>query len=252
MPSSLAGSQPLHDQVRETIAGQIRSGVIPPGARLQSERDLADQMGVSRVTVRRALDALAEDGLVRAARGSGRFVSDDALAEPPNALLSFTELGAERGLEASSRVIRATVRSASFDEAERFGMAPGADVFQLYRLRMLDGVAVALDATRVPLSYAPELPTIDFSTASLYAVLDNAGTTLARADYTTEAVAADAEQARQLGVKPGSPLLLARTTSYDGSDRLVELGETTYRSDRYRFRATLVRKPQPGGGTIPS
>jgi len=238
MPSSLAGSQPLYDQVRETIAEQIRSGAIPPGARLQSERDLADQMGVSRVTVRRALDALAEDGLVRAARGSGRFVSDGALAEPPNALLSFTELGAERGLEATSRVLGATVRAASFEEAEGFAVAPG--------------VAVARDVTRVPLSCAPELPTIDFSTASLYAVLDAAGAALVRADYTTEAVAADAEQARHLGVSQGSPLLLARTTSYDASDRVVELGETAYRSDRYRFRATLVRKPQPGGGSITS
>ncbi len=252
MPSSLAGSQPLHDQVREIISEQIRSGAISPGARLQSERDLADQMGVSRVTVRRALDALAEDGLVRAARGSGRFVSDAALAEPPNVLLSFTELGAERGLSATSQVLGTVVRPASFEEAELFGVAPGADVFELYRLRMLNGVAVALDATRVPLSRAPKLPTIDFSTASLYAVLDTAGASLVRADYTTEAVAADAEQARQLGVTPGSPLLLARTTSYDMSDRVVELGETAYRSDRYRFRATLVRKPQSGGGTISS
>lgn len=250
MLSSLAGSQPLHDQIRETIAEQIRSGVIPPGARLQSERDLADQMGVSRVTIRRALDALAEDGLVRATRGSGRFVSDAALAEPPNVLLSFTELGAERGLKASSRVLRTIVRPASFEEAEQFGVAPGADVFQLYRLRMLDEVAVALDATRVPLACAPELPTVDFTRASLYAVLDAAGASLVRADYTTEAVAANADQARQLGVKPGSPLLLARTTSFDASDRVVELGETTYRSDRYRFRATLVRKRLPGGGTI--
>ena len=70
-----------------------------------------------------------------------------------------------------------------------------------------------------------------------------------RADYTTEAVAADATQARRLGVVPGSPLLLATTTSYDASDRVVELGVTAYRSDRYRFRATLVRKLQPGGGT---
>ena len=249
MPSSLAGSQPLHNKVRETIAAQIRSGAIPPGARLQSERDLADQMGVSRVTVRRALDALADDGLVRAARGSGRFVSDTALAEPPNALLSFTELGAERGLRATSNVLRSDVRPATLEEAEVFGVAPGADIFELERLRMLDGVAVALDHTRIPLALAPGLPMIDFQTASLYAVLDEAGAGLVRADYTTEAVGADASRARQLGVTPGSPLLLATTRSYDVSDRVVELGETTYRSDRYRFRATLVRKPQPRGGT---
>jgi DNA-binding GntR family transcriptional regulator len=249
MPSSLAGSQPLHDKVREAIAAQIRSGAIPSGTRLQSERDLADQMGVSRVTVRRALDALAEDGLVRAARGSGRFVNDTALVEPPNALLSFTELGAQRGLEATSRVLRSHVRPATLEEAEVLGTAPGADLFELERLRMLDTVAVALDHARVPLALAPELPTIDFSEASLYAVLDAAGAGLARADYTTEAVAADAVRARELGIEAGDPLLLARTTSYDETDRVVELGETAYRCDRYRFRATLVRKRQPGGGT---
>lgn len=249
MTSSLAGSQPLYDRIRETIASQIRSGAIPAGARLQSERGLADQMGVSRETIRRALDALAEDGLVRAARGSGRFVSDLALAEPPNALLSFTELGAQRGLSATSRVLRSHVRPTTLAEAEALGVAPGAELFELDRLRMLDGVAVALDHTRIPLAIAPELPTIDFSTESLYAALDRAGAGLVRADYTTEAVAADAAQARGLGIATGDPLLLAVTTSYDGNDRVVELGETAYRCDRYRFRATLVRKRQPGGGT---
>lgn len=249
MTSSLAGTPPLYDQVREAIAAEIRSGAIPPGARLQSERDLADRMGVSRVTIRRALDALAEDGLVEATRGSGRFVSNPALAEPPNALLSFTELGAERGLAATSRVFRSHVRPATLEESDVLGVAPGAELFELDRLRMLDGVAVALDHTRIPLAVAPELPSVDFRTASLYAVLDAAGAGLVRADYTTEAVAADAVQARQLGIEPGDPLLLATTTGYDRDDRVVELGETAYRCDRYRFRATLVRKPQPGGGT---
>lgn len=249
MTSSLAGSLPLHHRVRDAIAEQIRSGAIPPGARLQSERDLADRMGVSRVTIRRALDALAEDGLVKVARGSGRFVSDPALAEPPNALLSFTELGAARGLEASSQVRSARVRPATLEEAEVLGTAPGSELFELERLRMLDGVAVALDHTRVPLALAPSLPTVDFRTASLYAVLDAAGARLVRADYTTEAVAADAAQARELGIALGDPLLFATTTSYDRADRIVELGETAYRCDRYRFRATLVRRRQQGGGT---
>ena len=249
MTSPLAGTQPLHDRVREAIAAQITSGAIPPGTRLQSERDLADRMGVSRVTVRRALEALAGDGLVRAARGSGRFVSLPALVEPSNVLLSFTELGAERGLQATSRVLRSRVRPATLAEAEVLTVAPGADLFELDRLRMLDGMAVALDHTRIPVALAPQLPAIDFQTASLYAALDTAGAGLVRADYTTEAVAADATQARQLGISPGDPLLLTTTTGYDASDRVVELGVTAYRSDRYRFRATLARKLQPGGGT---
>lgn len=248
MTASLVGPRPLYDQVRETIETKILSGEIPAGARLQSERDLADRLGVSRVTVRRALDALEREGLVRAAPGSGRYVRGSALTEPPNELLSFTELGSRRGLVATSRVLGSSVRPASLEEADRAGIAPGAELFELDRLRMLDGVAVAIDRTRVPLAIVPSLPEVDFRTTSLYEVLDAAGALVARADYTTEACAASTSQARQLGVEPGDPLLLARTTSFDESGRVVELGETFYRGDRYRFHATLVRERRPGGG----
>lgn len=248
MTASLVGPRPLHDQVREAIEAQILSGAIPAGARLQSERDLAGRLGVSRVTVRRALDALEREGLVRATPGSGRYVRGSALAESPNELLSFTELGARRGLIASSRVLRTSVRPATLEEAERAGIAPGAELFELERLRMLDGVAVALDHTRVPLVIAPSLRDVDFRTTSLYEVLAGADAAVARADYTTEARAATPGQARQLGLAPGAPLLLARTTSYDDGGRIVELGETYYRGDRYRFHATLVRERRPGGG----
>jgi GntR family transcriptional regulator len=248
MTVSLVGPRPLHDQVREAIESQILSGAIPAGARLQSERELADRLGVSRVTVRRALEALEREGLVRAAPGSGRYVRGSELTEPPNELLSFTELGARRGLRATSHVLRSGVRPATLEEAEQAGVAPGAELFELERLRMLDGVAVALDRTRIPLAVAPSLPDVDFGERSLYETLDAAGVAVSRADYSTEACAASAEQAQQLGVRTGDPLLFARTTSFDDAGRVVELGETFYRGDRYRFHATLVRERRPGGG----
>ncbi len=248
MGVSLVGARPLHDQVREAIESQIRSGDLPAGSRLQSERDLAELLGVSRVTVRRALDELERQGLVRAAPGSGRYVEGLPLEEPQNALLSFTELGASRGLGASARVLSCRVRAATLEEAERMGIAPGADVFELERLRMLDGLAVALDENRIPLAVAPTLPERDFGVDSLYDALEEAGAGVVRADYTTEAVSASAPQARQLGVQPGEPLLLARTTAFDAAGRLVELSRTFYRGDRYRFHASLARRPRTGGG----
>lgn len=248
MVASLAGPRRLHDSVRELIEAQIRTGELPPGSRLQSERDLAERLGVSRVTLRRALDSLQREGFLEAAPGSGRYVRATALAEPPNALLSFTELGARRGLVASSRVLRAVVRAATLEEAELARIAPGADLFELERLRMLDGLAVALDHARIPLAVAPALAETDFETVSLYEALDLAGAAVASADYTTEACAATAAQARRLGLEPGGPLLYARTTSFDAVGRVVELGETYYRGDRYRFHATLVREQRQGGG----
>ncbi len=247
MPISQA-SQPLYHRVYRQIAKEIESGALQPGDRLPSERWLCDELGVSRATVRRAFEELAGDGLIEG-RGRGSFVTGDALVEPPNTLMSLSDLGRSRGLEASARVLSAEVRAATIDEAEAFGIAPGAELFELERLRLLDGIAVALDRARVPLAVAPELPALDFSSASLYETLDRAGSCVVRADYTTEARAADAYEAEQLGVVPGSPLLVASTVGYAEPDRLVELTHTAYRGDRYRFRAILVRSSQRRGGT---
>jgi GntR family transcriptional regulator len=248
-PLALEAPEPLHDRVYRRLAGDILEGRLAPGARLPAERRLCQLFGVSRATVRRALERLREEGLIEPASGRGRAVRGVPLAEPPNALMSFTELGAARGLTASSRVLRQRVRPATLEEADLFGIAPGADMFELERVRLLDGISVALDHALVPVASAPHLRDLDFSTASLYAALEEAGCGLVRAAYTTEARAADAYQAEQLGVKPGFPLLYTTTTGYARGDRVVEYSETAYRGDRYRFRATLVRGPQPRGGT---
>lgn len=232
----------LHRQVFRLIADKIARRDLEPGQRLPPERTLATQLRVSRVTVRRALRELAEAGLIDSAAGRGSFVSGGPLAEPPNALMGFSELGAARGLTPTARVLAARVRPATFDEAGLFGVAPGADIFDLRRLRLLDGVATAVDGSRVPLVRAPGLADVDFSTASLYATLDSLGVGPVRADYTVRAAAAGGEEAALLGLEAGAPMLVTETLAYDGEGRLVELGTTAYPGDRYRFNATLTRR----------
>jgi DNA-binding GntR family transcriptional regulator len=234
--------QPLYLRVYRIIADQIAGGTLGPGDRLPAERTLCEQLGVSRATVRRALLELSEDGLIESSLGRGSFVTAGPLVEPPNALLSLTELGSRRGLVPSARVLRAAVRPATVTESEAFGIAPGADVFVLERLRMLDGVPVAVDASRVPLARAPGLVEVDFATASLYATLNEAGAAPVRAGYTVDALPAAGPEAALLGIEDGTPVLVTMTTAYDAADRVVELCRTVYRGDRYRFRATLVRR----------
>jgi len=232
----------LHRQVYRLIADKIARGELAPGQRIPPERTLAEQLGVSRVTIRRALRELAEAGLVDSASGRGSFVSGGPLAEPPNALMGFSELGSARGLTPTARVLEAVVRPATFDEAGLFGVAPGADVFYLRRLRLLDPDPTAVDGSRVPLIRAPGLADVDFSTRSLYATLDAAGIGPVRADYTVHAAAASAEEASLLGLEPDAPILVTETVAYDNGGRLVELGTTAYPGDRYRFTATLTRR----------
>ena len=115
--------------VYRLVAEQIAQGELAPGAQLPSERSLCDQLHVSRTTVRRALAALSEDGLVESAPGRGTFVTGGPLIEPANGLLSFTELGRRRGLKPTARVLEQGVRAATYDESERFRIAPGAELF---------------------------------------------------------------------------------------------------------------------------
>jgi GntR family transcriptional regulator len=156
-------------------------------------------------------------------------------------------MGAARGLTVSSRVIAAQVRPATLDEAEMLQVAPGAELFDLERVRMLDGIPVALDNSRVPIAVAPGLPEVDFAHRSLYATLEHSGVIPSRASYAVEAVAADGRQAVLLEIEPGEAALWATQTTFDQRGRPIELGRIAYRGDRYRFRATLIRPPHVFG-----
>jgi GntR family transcriptional regulator len=240
MPISDA-SQPLYHRVYRQIAQEISGGALQPGARLPSERWFCDELGVSRATVRRAIEELIADGLVET-RGRGAFVTGEALVEPPNTLMSMSELGRSRGLDATARVLSSAIRPATIDEAEAFGIAPGAELFELRRLRMLDGLPIAVDDNRLPLRVLPSAGDIDFTTASLYDAIEREGNRLARADYQLEARAAGKQEAELLGLAPGAPVLFATTVAIGEDGRILDLGDTVYRADRYRFQATLMRR----------
>jgi GntR family transcriptional regulator len=234
-------SRPLYHRVYREIAQEIAAGGLAPGDRLPSERWFCDELGVSRATVRRAIEELTADGLVEP-RGRGTYVTGDALVEPPNTLISLTELGRARGLAATARVLACETRPATIDESETFAIAPGAALLELERLRMLDGHPISLDHNRVPLRFLPAPAELDFATDSLYEAIEGAGHALARADYALEARGANAREAELLGVEPGAAVLFATTVALGEDGRIVDLGRTIYRADRYRFQATLMRR----------
>lgn len=240
-PPPLSGSgRPLYALVYEEIAARIASGSLQRGGQLPPEREFCQEMGVSRATVRRAIAALEDEGLIHAVQGRGTFVTVPRLVEPPNTLMSFTQLARERGTTAGAHVLRAEVRPSTLNEANRLRIAPGSPVFDLERLRTMDSMPIALDHSVVLLAAAPALPDADWSHASLYDLLTQAGNAPVRADCDVEARTADARWATQLEVAIGAPLLVAETSSYDRGERLVEIGRIVYRGDRYRFRSTLV------------
>ncbi len=231
----------LHESVAIVLTSNISAGELQPGDRLPSEREMSEQFDVSRATIRHAIASLADDGLLVRRAGLGNFVAQPTISEPASKLRSFTELAASRGLPTSSVVLWSEVREATLDESHTFKIASSARIFLLDRVRYLDTTPISIDRSKVPLRICPQLPHLDFSTASLYTALDNAGSGPARADYSIRAIVTNSDDARLLHTNVGQPLLHATTVSYSKSGALVELGEMRYRGDRYRFEASLTR-----------
>ena len=245
--------EPLPPALRayRRLAEKLERGAYPIDEPLPSERLLAGDLGVSRTTVRHALLALQQQGLVRLEPGRGWFVTS-VVSEPPNELVSFSEMALARGLTPSARVLRQQRVGATLDDAEQLKIAPGAKVFELVRLRFLDGLVVGISETRVPLWCAPELDTHDFSSASLFSVLEERyGLSPARADFTLQAHGAGDWEAGLLELSPGEPVLVCWETTFDVDDRPIELAKITYRGDRYRLHASAQRRRRGGTAGAP-
>jgi GntR family transcriptional regulator len=240
-------------RVQEHLAEEIRQGGRPPGSLLPPERALAEHFGVSRVTLRRALTELEGSGLIARTSPRGWAVAGSRIGEPPNVLMSFSEMARSRGLRPGARMISARLRPATIDEADSLGLAPGAELFELERLRLMDDVPIMIDRTRIPTALAPRVDRGDFTTASLYALLEERyGLRPTRARLSAEAVAADGHLARLLDLHIGEPLLRCNQVTEDQRGRRIELCEMTYRGDRYRFHATLERDAVSQGQGAPS
>ena len=160
--------QPLYLRVYRLIADEIASGSLGPGDRLPPSGSSRSASACRGRPCGGRSASWPRTASSRRRRAAARSSPTGPLVEPPNALLSFTELGNRHGLQATARVLRLDERPATIEEAEAFGVAPGADLVELERLRLLDAVPVAVDATRFPLARVAARADVDFATASLY------------------------------------------------------------------------------------
>jgi GntR family transcriptional regulator len=236
---------PLWRQAADLIRHQIEAGKLADNGRIPAERDLLAQLSISRVTLRRALQTLVEEGVLTASHGRGWYVSADAPKEFPNTLESFSETAARLGLVPSSDIIRAEDAPSTLDEAEELGIAPGALVFHLDRIRRLDGVPVAVDTSYFASSIRPDFAGVDFRFASLFEQLLAHGVDLARGETTIEARATDEALARHLDIEQGKPILVMRQTIMDGAGKPVLSSTVQYVGDRYRLRTSFSRSRKP-------
>ncbi len=243
-----AERQPLFETVGATLKREIASGRFAAVDLLPGERELSQMLEVSRTTLRRAIAGLIEEGVLLHRHGAGTFVrrSPPHVEQALSRLTSFTEDMRLRGFSASSRALERGVFLPTPDEAMMLDIALTESVFRLARLRLADGVPMAIERAAVPMRFLGDAERVG---ASLYAALEAGGFRPVRAVQRLRAVVPGAAEAALLGIAEGSPALDIHRVAYIADGRRVEFTRSTYRSDTYDFVAELTLPPaaRPGG-----
>jgi GntR family transcriptional regulator len=241
---------PLHTRLRTALVDQIVGGALPPGSRVPSERDLCRHYRVSRTTTRRALADLVHEGWLYTVVGKGTFVARDRLEQELRPFTGFSDDLRRRGIAAGARVLAAERLGAPEGPARHLALPPGAPVFRLRRLRLADGLPVAVQATYLPADRCPDLLRFDFADRSLYAVLrGDYGLRLLRGHTTIKAGLATRDERDLLGLRPPAPVLRTFQTTHLDDGAPIEYCESVFHGERYELTSTdwedRVAAPSP-------
>lgn len=228
-------NQPLYQQLQRALREAIEGGALGPDDALPSERQLAADLGISRITVRKAIDGLADEGLLVRRQGSGNFVGT-RIEKNFAKLTSFSEDMRARGRSPSTQWLKRQVGQVTPEEAMRLALSPGAQVYRFHRLRLADDEPMAIESCTIA---GMALPSAEAVGDSLYAALEQTGNRPVRALQRLRALLLDAEQARLLEAQAGDAGLLVERVGYLRDGRAIELSQSIYRGDTYDFVAEL-------------
>lgn len=233
------------ENLRRRMLTDISGGALPPGARLGSERELAEHYSVSRTTLRQVLATLEESGLVRrvAGRSGGTFISHAKVERDLTMLTGVPAYLARQGYAAGTRILSTQMTAADGPTRSALRLDENDLVFDLRRLRLADGTPFSMDHARFPADRFPGMLEMPLG-GSVYELLEEKyGTKIAEAEEEIEVVNATDEEAVVLAVPPGTPLLSISRTSYDSDGHPIEFSHDLLRSDRVKIR---MRTPGRG------
>jgi len=233
---------PLYHQIQQRLLDQIQSGELKPGEPLPSIQQIAARMGVSQMTVRQAVGALCELGVIYSRQGKGTFISGIKLERDFRQVLSFSEETLARGATPSSKVLWFRIQTPTQEVKEALGLSDGDRVFNLHRVRCGDAIPMGIESSCLPVRLCPGLIETFDPTTSLYEELAHQyGIQLMVTDEVVEVGKASAEDARLLQIAPQSPVFLFTRLSYLESGTPVEHVKSIYRGDKYKIVNRLMR-----------
>src|SRR3954447_15625058 len=235
----MAVTAPKQSEARARVLDLIEQLTV--GEAIPSERQLSSDLGVSRLTVRAALDDLVRDGLLVRRRGSGTFVSEPKIAQELT-MTSFTEDMRRRGMVPGSRTLSLARELAGARLGRFLQVSPAEKILVIKRLRLADGETMAIETLHLPEAMVPGLEPRDLDNGSFYELLSGrVRIQIVEGIQAIEPTVTDEEESDARGVPLPSPAFLSERTSRDEEGRTVEFVQSVYRGDRYRIVTELSR-----------
>lgn len=239
----MENSPVLYVHVKEELRAAIMSGKLKPFDRLPSESALTDRFSVSRITVRQALNDLQKEGMIFKVQGKGSFVSKPKTDQNLSHLKGFAEAMGEAGHETHNKVLHLKEVPAQFHVARMLGLAAGASVVEIKRLRFLDRSPISVDISYLSLDIGRRLAKADLATRDIFHILENdLGIALGNADIAIEATAADEELAKTLQTHRNAPLLRIERLTHRTDGQPLDFEYLFYKGDAFRYRLSIKRE----------
>ena len=235
LPINDHSNSPMYMQLAHRLRLQIVDGKIGAGEAVPSERDLCDIMGASRVTVRKAIELLIEEGLLSRRQGSGTYVTPRIQA-PGSFLSSFSEDAEARGEATDTIWMMKTIAVATEEEARLLELPAGSNVARLSRVRMAGGEPLAIENAVVPAEMLPDIGNLG---NSLYQALNERGNRPVTGQQKVRAALAGPTEASLLSIPEKTEILRIERLTRRADGRPVELTRSAYRGERYEFVSEL-------------
>ncbi|GGH80930.1 GntR family transcriptional regulator [Pullulanibacillus pueri] len=232
---------PIYYQIEEFLKEKIVSKQYEVDQAIPSERELSEVFGVSRMTIRQALNDLVTEGYLYREKGKGTFVAAQKIEQPLHEVTGFSEDMLKRGMVPATRIIQFGETDADKQIAAYLKINEHDPIYKIERLRLADERPIALEHTYVPVHLVPNL-TEDIVKESFYSYVEqHLQLEISHAEQTIEAGLANSKQASLLEISQGSPVLFIQQLTCLTNEQPIEWVRSTYRADRYKFHVNMKR-----------
>lgn len=247
-PLPESGQEPLYVRLKRALRELIGSQLVP-GDRLPSESELCEAYGLSRITARLALSALANEGVIERRQGKGTYVAWPKRSESVAYFGSFTEEMAAQGRTGGSKLVSFEVVKADPRVAGHLRIPSGADVYKIRRLRMADDDVICYQVSYLNTGLFPGLTEAEVATGSLYQLIQRSyAGNIADAEESVEIAQADPYRAELLGIADGAPLLVVERLVFSGAGVALEFNRSFYKGQSVRLLFRVRHQPSPSNG----